>query len=186
MDINMFKYNILISIFIMSIMSCNINKKNNVPHLITPEYFKSEQFPNTEDTESFGYSAYELIDIQSLLERGSILDNSSIGVKVFNSKIRMLAILKEMPTKGLQSEERSFINFYLTLFPQYREFMGHFNYRIKLKYKDQFFIFLFQDTLIPPLKKSNKEDLKKLYCFHSMYSESSKTHLLLVTAFIEL
>ncbi|MCW7469359.1 hypothetical protein [Leptospira kanakyensis] len=138
---------------------------------------------NPPDSIGFQYSSYNPITFDELIERGYAEENSK-GMKIFNSRNKMMLKLFAYPTKDLNADEIGRRNTFSFLFPNMKSIIHIYDSKLKIKYKDQYFLFIFQSQLIPYLKSEAKiGDLIGLYLIHATYDEFSNTHLILVNEF---
>ncbi|GBF52113.1 hypothetical protein LPTSP4_36510 [Leptospira ryugenii] len=105
-------------------------------------------------------------------------------MKIFNSRNKLFLKLNAYPTQELSQEEIGRRNTFALLFQNMRPIIHIYDSKLKLRYKDQNFLIIFQTQLIPYMKSELKiGDLIGLYIVHANYDEFGKIHLILVNEF---
>ncbi|MCZ8154826.1 MAG: hypothetical protein O9264_01805 [Leptospira sp.] len=182
------KYLILLLLFV----GCSSQQKSkitNSPHendfieIREQDKYSGKELPNPPDSPGFKYSKYESITLEDLIERGEIEENTK-GMKIFNSRNKLLIKLTAYPTQDLSQEEEGRRNTFALLFQNMKPIIHIYDSKLKLRYKDQNFLIIFQSQLIPYMKSELKiGDLIGLYIVHATYDEFGKIHIILVNEF---
>jgi hypothetical protein len=179
-------------IFLFLILECSSQQKSSISNssqqneyldIREQDRYFGKELPNPPDSPGFKYSNYEPITLEDLISRGEIEDNAK-GMKIFNSRNKLILKLSAFPTQDLNQEDISRRNTYALFFQNMKPIIHIYDARLKIRFKDQNFLIIFQSQLIPYMKKELKlGDLIGLYIVHATYDEFGKIHLILVNEF---
>lgn len=147
------------------------------------DLYRGPDLKNPRDTSRFEYSRYVPITFDELYERGVVYEDEQ-GMKVFYSNDKVIIKLPAYPTQDLSPEEQGRRDLFAVINPKFKPLIHIYDSKLKVKYKDQNFLILFQSQLVPYMKSELKVGgLVGLYIVHATYDEFAKIHLILVNEF---
>ncbi|TGL14190.1 hypothetical protein EHQ42_13970 [Leptospira levettii] len=174
------------------VIGCNTQQKTNhkqnqngydTIQLSESDLYKGPDLLSPPDSPGFQYSSYLPISFDGFLERGYSEENSK-GMKIFNSRNKIILKLMAYPTKDLNSDEMGRRDTFALFYPNMKSIIHIYDSKLKLKYKEQNFLIIFQSQLVPYLRSEVKlGDLVGLFVIHTTYDEFTNTHVILVNEF---
>ncbi|MCW7505511.1 hypothetical protein [Leptospira paudalimensis] len=182
----------IFAFFFLIVIGCNTQQKinhqknpneNDTIQLSESDLYKGPDLLIPPNSTGFQYSSYLPISFDEFLERGFSEENSK-GMKIFNSRNKIILKLTAYPTKNLDSDEIGSRDTFALFYPNMKAIIHIYDSKLKFKYKDQNFLFIFQSQLVPYLRSEVKlGDLVGLFVLHATYDEFSNTHVILVNEF---